>query len=56
MLLCCQELPFSEVLRFIGRIFRLLLAPLPFDALNEGILFGMRKLEWLVYNLVKVAR
>jgi len=33
-MLCCQELPSGESLRFIGRIFR----HCPFDALNEGIL------------------
>jgi len=39
------------------------LQPLPFDALDEGhppraigFIFGTIKLEWLDYNLVKVAR
>jgi len=35
-ILCCQQLPCGERLQFIGRIFRLLPTPLPFDALNEG--------------------
>jgi len=35
-MLCCQELPSVELLQFIGRIFRLLPTPLPFDALSEG--------------------
>jgi len=32
----CQELHSSELLRFIGRIVRLLHIPLSFDASNEG--------------------
>jgi len=50
-------------LRFVGRIFLISLANLPFDALIEGdalelsrFIFGVGKLEWLGYNLVKVAR
>jgi len=33
--LCCQELRSGECLRFIGRIFRLLLTLIPFDAFSE---------------------
>jgi len=36
-LVCCQELPSGEWLRFIGRVFRPLHTPLPFDALSERI-------------------
>jgi len=36
-MLCCQELPSGEWLRFIDRILRLLPNPLSFDALNERI-------------------
>jgi len=55
-------LPSGEWLRFIRRIFRLLSTPLPFDALNEGVplsyrfLFSTGKVQWLGYNLVKVAQ
>jgi len=34
-MLYCQELPSGEWLRCIGRIFRFLPIPLPFDALDE---------------------
>jgi len=39
-MLCCQKLPsdkWHNWLQFIGRIFRLLLTPLPFDASVTGI-------------------
>jgi len=35
-MMCCQELPSGEWLRFTGQIFRLLHTSLPFDAHNEG--------------------
>jgi len=53
-MLCCKELPSGESLRLTGRIFILLPNPLPSDTLN-GFKFGMGKLEWLGYSLVKVA-
>jgi len=34
-MLCCQELPFDECLRFIGRIFRFLPIPVPFGGIDE---------------------
>jgi len=44
------------------RIFRLLHTAVPFDALNEGYLhelsgfiFGVEILEWLGYNVMKLA-
>jgi len=56
-----KELP-SGKWPIIGRIYRLLPTPLPFDALSEGgfsrairFIFGMEKVKWLCYNLVKIA-
>jgi len=66
-MLRCQQLLSGAWLRFIGRIFRFLPTSLLFDAPNEGNLlerygsiifefyFARGKLEWLEYNLVKVA-
>jgi len=50
-----QQLPSGKWLRFIGRIFRLLISPLQFDALKGipwaiGFISSVRKLEWLNYN------
>jgi len=52
-MLCCQELPSGEGLRLIGRIFRLLPIPLPFDALDEGISSSYRVHIW--YGKIRMA-
>jgi len=55
-MLCCQVLPFGEQMQFIGWIFLILPAPLPFDATNElsDSYLVRKKLEWLCYNTLKV--
>jgi len=45
-MLCCQKLPFSKWLQFIGRIFRLLPIIFPFVALSEGIPSSYRVYIW----------
>jgi len=61
-MLCCQELPSGERLRFIGLIFPFFSTPSPFDAFNErgpielsGSHLVWGKLKRLGYNPVKVA-
>jgi len=53
--LCCRKLPSGERLRLIGRIFHFGL-PLSHETPSIPYISGTGKLEWLGYNLVKVAR
>jgi len=61
-MLCCQELPSGEWLRFIKGIFRLLPTysspvwrPKWGGSLRAiGFIFSVGKLEWLGYNLMKI--
>jgi len=63
-MLCCQELPSGEWLRFFAGISWHLPTPLSFDAVSERdplellgsyLVWELGKLEWLGYNLVKFA-